>query len=388
MSRRVVITGCGPVTALGIGMEEFSPALLGGESGVLPCARFHVDGARSTQAACVEGLDVDEFLEAPKAYLDPASAFALAATALALEHAELDLKALDRDGVGLCLGSAWGAPDTMARFFKDVVEKGPRFGKPFLFPHTYSNTAISVVAMEHGIGGPHMSFASGAVASMSALAAAVDTVREGRARVVLAGGCDALCDVVFRGYDSQGVLSPGSSRSAPFDAQRSGYSLGEAGVVVVVEDREHANGRGAHIMAEISGVGMGGGSRAAMKAALRALPEAPGAVVAHANGSIDGDATEADAIVAEVGNTTPVTSIKSLTGETVGASGGLQVAAACVMLKECCVPAIGKCEVLDPAMAMDVVHGSARQRDLNSVLVNSVDPGGAAVSLLLARDSG
>jgi 3-oxoacyl-(acyl-carrier-protein) synthase len=193
---------------------------------------------------------------------------------------------------------------------------------------------------------------------------------------------------VFDGYRAGGRLAADGESHAPFGADRTGIVLGEAGVVLVLEEREHALARGAQIMAELLGVGQGVGFETAGRGARAAAERAPDVVLAHANGSPSGDAAEATALAAQVGSRTPVTSIKPLAGECGGAAGGLQVVASCVMLQEACIPAIGSLQAADSAVELDLVAGEARKTDVNTVLLNSMDSGGDVVTLVVGRDRG
>jgi len=166
---RVVITGVGPVSAIGIGREQFFAGLREGRSGIAPIASFDTTPYRSKLAAEIAHFDVKEYLESEKAYLDRASELAFAGMSLALEDADLDARKLDSGGTALLLGSAFGNLGTLGVFFDDFVKKGPRLVKPILFPHTYSNTTISLLAIEYGLTGYHVNFSAGAVSAGAAI---------------------------------------------------------------------------------------------------------------------------------------------------------------------------------------------------------------------------
>jgi 3-oxoacyl-[acyl-carrier-protein] synthase II len=335
-AKRVVITGAGPVSAIGIGRQSFFDGLNAGRSGIGPLTEFPTDRLTGKFAAEIHGFDVRDYLETEKTYLDRASQFAFAAMSLAIEDANLDLKKMDRPAFGLILGSAVGCLGSTQLFFNDFLEKGPRFVKPILFPHTYANTTISLLAIEYGLEGYHLAFASGATSAAGAMMQAYDLIRTGRNPLVFAGGVEALSPMLLGGYESV---------------------LGEGAGMLVMEDADHARQRGAPVLGEILGGGMTGGDLSTtMRLACKNLPDGCGNVArisaATPGGELDG--TEAAAIRAFLGDRAdkvPVDSLKTLLGETLGADAALR-----------CIAALNA----EPSGA---------------TLVNSIDPGGNTVCL-------
>ncbi len=263
-AQRVAVTGVGVVSALGVGWEAREAALLEGESAVQVVG----DPAPGIPGACcapVEGYAVDELLGTRKAYLDRHSALLLGAGALALEHSGMARapEALRSRG-GLMTGSAWGGFGTLALFFRDVLQKGPRFAKPILFPHSYANTASSLAAIEWALRGPHEHFACGRLSSAHALVAALDSLRAAEADWLLAGGCEGLAPAVFLALEGQGTLrhEPGAEGVAP----------GEGAALLVLERAAPAPASGAQPLACITGAGLSGDSLA--EARERALKDA------------------------------------------------------------------------------------------------------------------
>jgi 3-oxoacyl-[acyl-carrier-protein] synthase II len=349
--KRVVITGIGPVSAIGIGREAFFTALREGRSGIGEIASFDTAGYRSKRAAQVTGFNVADYLESQKNYLDHASELAYAAMSLALEDADLDAKTMDGASAGLLLGSAFGNLATMALFFGDYLQKGPRLVKPVLFPHTYSNTTISLLAMEYNLSGYHVNVSAGSVSAGCAIMEGYDLIRQERSGLVFAGGFEGFNEPLFAGYDQT----------------RPGLVLGEGAGILVLEDYDHAQARGARILGEIVGAGMTGGLRIgdAMRLALEGAPftaKELDLILASANGSGDLDGKEAGAIEALLAGSSgvAVAGIKALLGETLGASAALQTMA-----------------------ALGAVAGV--QREVKNVLLNAIDPGGSVVSLAVQR---
>jgi 3-oxoacyl-[acyl-carrier-protein] synthase II len=395
---RVVITGVGPVTAAGIGRTALADALVAGRSGIRPRARIAAPGLRAQTAGELQGFDVAEYLETPKTYLDRSSELAFAALSLALEDANLDLSTVDKSSAGLMLGTAYGSLETMATFYADLLDKGPRLVKPVLFPHSYANTAISLLAIEYGLAGPHLLFTSGGVASAQALLTAFDWIRAGRASLVFAGGMDALSLPLLTGLELAGLASPadgGPERCTPFDRARNGYVPGEGAGILVLESDHAAAARGAPVLGELLAAGTAAaadgsslaletGLARAMALALRGSRSVD-AVVAAANGSPAADAAEARALRRVFPTGVPVTSANPLWGETAGAAGALQVATALAMFESGTIPAILNLTDADPACPVQAVMGAPRAVPLERVLVNAVDAGGTAVSLLLGK---
>lgn len=224
MADRVVITGVGPVSAIGIGREEFAAALAAGESGVIgdpPVAR-------------VEEFRIEDYLTSQKTYLDRCSEFTLAACALALKDAGLDVAGQPHWRAGLSLGTAYGCLDTLQRFTATLFQKGPRLANPLLFSHAYANTPASLAAIEFNLAGYHAVFTDGPASGGMAIAAAAEALRADRADYVLAGGADALSEPV--------LALPTENDAAP----------GEGAGVVVLETIAHAKERDAIIRGEIS----------------------------------------------------------------------------------------------------------------------------------------
>ncbi len=396
--RRVVITGVGPVSAIGIGRDAFFEALRKGRSGIGPVAGFSTDRLVSKLAAEVRGFDVRDYLETEKAYLDRCSQLAFAAMSLALEDGNLNLKETDRSAIGLMLGSAAGCLESTSLFFGDFLEKGPRFVKPIIFPHTYANTTISLLAIDYGLDGYHLDFASGSTSSASAILQGYDRIRTGRNPLVLAGGVDALSPLLYEGYERAGRLSPhdggGLESCAPFDTGHNGMVLGEGAGILVLEEWEHARTRGARVYGEISGGGALGGIAGAMRLACRGLPggcEDLDYVSAAANGSRALDRAETQALQEVLGanpGRVPVSSIKPLIGEVLGADGALRTIAALAAMEAGIAPPTLNLKQPEGAGTLNLARDQGAIRDIGKALVNSVDPGGNAVCLLLGKTRG
>jgi 3-oxoacyl-[acyl-carrier-protein] synthase II len=391
MPRTPVITGVGFVTAVASTRREFELALTEHRSGIAAC-----DDGPAPATAAIADFAIEDYLDNPKGYLDRGAELALAAAALALENAGLDLDTVERTRAGLAVGSAYGCLQTAGLFFRDFLTKGPRLVKPFIFPHAYPNTAASLLAIEHDLRGCHLHVASGGVASAEAVVAACDQVRLGRADVMLAGGFEALSDGLLTAASLAGRLA---ETCRPFDRDRQGAVPGEAGVMLVIEAREHAEQRGAALLAVPGATAASGGdgrtetgltaaiSRNVAASLVRHPADAfPDVILAAANGSLAGDRCELHALhraLPPEARTVPITSIKPLTGETWGAAGALQVAAALTLMDTGHVPPILNLEQPDTPTGLALVRQVGLQRKIRSAWVNTVDPGGAVVSIRL-----
>jgi 3-oxoacyl-[acyl-carrier-protein] synthase II len=402
----------GPVSAIGIGREPFAAALRAGRCGIAPISGFDAGPYRSRLAAEIGAFRVEDYLESEKTYLDRSTELAFAAVALALRDAGLSREAAGKGETAIALGSAYGGLETMAVFFEGFLEKGARFVKPLLFPHTYANTAISLVAIEYNLTGPHLAFASGLVSGGAALLAAFDWIRQGRTRVAVAGGHESFGETVHAGHERLGCLSPGEGgpeRCAPFARDRNGWVLGEGAGALVLEDLESATERGARVHGEILG-GTRTGACApwqsdapddaperALQAAIRLLDGGADGldyVCASANGSRDMDLREVRALRSTLGPRAarvPVSSIKAATGETLGASGALQTIAVLSSVGGGFLPPTVNMTEPDPDAGLDFVRGRARPTGPHArrqAIAVSMDPGGAVTTLAIRASGG
>ncbi|MFO7869980.1 MAG: beta-ketoacyl synthase N-terminal-like domain-containing protein [Kiritimatiellia bacterium] len=399
---RVVITGLGPISAVGAGKENFFKGLGEWHSGITEIDSFDTVPYGSRLAAVVGDFRVEDFVKSPKTYLDRCTAFALASAGLAA--ADAGLKAPEAAGVsaGLAVGTAFGSLETAGLFFRDLVRKGPRLVKPFLFPHAYSNTSASLTAMEYGLKGPHMNFASGAVSGGHALSWSADLISRGRVTVMFAAGCDSLNEILFAGYALSGRLSPGSGGEeicAPFDRNANGMILGEGAATVILEERQHALRRKTHLYGEIRGVGMSGAAgngelpERAIVEAMQSAVERSGIsasdidyICASAPGCPSADAAEAGAMesfLAEAGGRVPVSSIKAAVGETLGASALMQVCAAAGVLETGRVPPSLNLKNPVETDSLELFGPKELEKPARNVLINCVDEGGSAVCIVM-----
>lgn len=398
--RRVVITGLGPVSAIGIGRREFAEGLACGDDGITELTLFADERLAGLLVAELPEFALKDYFTKPKGYLDRATQLGFAAAVLALEDAGLPPEAVGGPRHGIALGTAAGCLETAGKFFADFLAKGPRFVKPILFPHTYANTTISMLAIEYGLAGPHLAFASGLVSGAQAIVAAADQIRLGRADLMLAGGVEALSSEWLSGLQADGQLSPGGSSRpgmcAPFDAGHNGMVAGEGAAILVLEEFEHAAGRGATILAELAGDGSaaargsaGNAVFAAGETALAGHRTGLPLILAGANGLPAIDTAEAQGLrrLIAPGDHTLVTAIKSMLGETGGAAAGLQIAAGIVAAHGPLPPTLNL-RSPQPEADFEIVTGTDQSRPIPRFLCCSCDPGGAACAILVEIATG
>jgi len=256
----VLITGLGVISALGIDAEENGAALQEGEPALFPLARFTVpEAAEPPLVGEAPDLDLDACGVAPKAYLDRASQLFLAACGMAFQTSGIDAAALSALNVGIMGGTAWGCQSTAELFFADFILKGPRLVKPFLFPHAYANTAVSLAAMEWALKGPHENAVTRATASGVALIEAFDLLRAGRTKVIAVCGADALSGVALNARAAVGDPAP----------------MGEAAAALVLEHADTAEARGARPLGQLLGCGLAPTADEALQAALTQAGQTP-----------------------------------------------------------------------------------------------------------------
>ena len=259
----VLITGLGVISALGIDAEENGAALQEGEPALFPLARFTVpEAAEPPLVGEAPDLDLDACGVAPKAYLDRASQLFLAACGMAFQTSGIDAAALSALNVGIMGGTAWGCQSTAELFFADFILKGPRLVKPFLFPHAYANTAVSLAAMEWALKGPHENAVTRATASGVALIEAFDLLRAGRTKVIAVCGADALSGVALNARAAAGDPAP----------------MGEAAAALVLEHADTAKARDARPLGQLLGCGLAPTADEALQAALTQAGQTPDAL--------------------------------------------------------------------------------------------------------------
>jgi len=406
---RVAITGIGPVTPVGIGVDRFWSSLAGGVSGVGKLESFDASAFASRIAAEVHDFRPEDHMDAADARrMERCSQMAVAAARLAVDDAGLDVSA-DPTRVGVVIGTGIGGIGAFEKQLDVLRERGPSRVSPHVVGMMIPNMPAGQVAMRLGITGPNDCTVTACAASGHAIARAVDLLRSGAADACLAGGTEsAITPLTMAGFCATRALSTrnddpeGASR--PFDAGRDGFVIGEGSTVLVLEDLDAAVARGARVYAELAGFGLsadayhetaphpeGRGAAQAMTSALRdALvePREIGYVNAHGTSTPLGDIAEVLAVKEVFGSHAArlaVSSTKSMTGHLVGAAGATEAAATALALTHGELPPTINQEEPDPACDLDVVPNEARAAQVDVAMSNSFGFGGQNASLVLRR---
>jgi 3-oxoacyl-[acyl-carrier-protein] synthase II len=407
---RVVVTGLGAVTPIGNDVSSYWEGLSTGRNGVAPITLFDASRHACRFAAEVKGFDPTGWLEPKEAKRwDRFCQFGVVAAKQAVAHAHLQIDTSNQHRVGVAIGSGVGGllmMETQAHVLKD---RGPDRVSPFCVPMMIPNMATGLAAIALGAKGPSTAVATACAAGSNAIGDAYRLIQLGHADVMVCGGAEsAITPLGVAGFASAKALSfrnddPGTA-SRPFDAERNGFVIGEGAGVLVLESLEHAQARGAEILAEVVGYGMtcdahhitspspgGVGGAEAMRLALRdggLEPEAVDYVNAHGTSTQANDSNETSAIKSALGDhayAIPVSSTKSMTGHLLGGSGGIEAVAAVLAMKHSLVPPTINYQNPDPACDLDVVPNQARERKLDVVLSNSFGFGGHNVCLAFRR---
>lgn len=406
MRVRAVITGLGVLSPIGLGKNAYWEALRRGTIGVRPITLFDTAPFRVKSAGEIADFDPISYLgKKGLRELDRSTRLVCSAARLALDESGLIVSEDSSRSVGVSIGTTFGSLHSIAQFDRAGLTEGPRFVNPSHFPNTVINSPASQVSIRFTIKGFNTTLSTGFCSGLDALSYAADFIGLGRAEAVLAGGVEELCEETFRLFHDLGYLSGMSGAgpvSRPFDAGRDGFVLSEGSAVLVVENEEHARSRGAEILAVILGCGnafdpeadstfelAGRGLKTAIAQALeeaRVRPEDVGYVCSCANGTPGLDRMEARVLKEVFGEETrrvPVSSIKSMIGETFSSSGALAVAAAVGVIQQGFIPPTVSHLQADPLCALDIVPNAARSQTVKTVLVTAADPYGQNSALVV-----
>ena len=406
--RRVVITGLGLVTPLGIGTEATWSSVREGVAGVRAVSRFDPSDLKTRIAGEVEGFDPNLYMEAKDAKRnDRFIQLSIAGAALALEDAGLEITEELSPRAGTFIGSGIGGMQTFYETVLTMENKGPSRVSPFFIPNIVTNMASGYVSIHFNARGPNCSSTTACSASGHALALSAEFVRDSKADVMITGGAEApLIPLTFAAFNSMRALStrnddPGTA-SRPFEVGRDGFILSEGAGVLILEELEFARSRGARIYAEVLGSGMSGdahhitapsldGPVSCMSAALSDSGLDPGDVDyinAHGTSTRLNDVNETNAIKTVFGDHSrkiPVSSTKSMTGHMLGAAGGVEAAICALAIRDGVVPPTINLFETDPECDLDYVPHEARDGEINIALSNSYGFGGTNVSVALGR---
>jgi 3-oxoacyl-[acyl-carrier-protein] synthase II len=412
---RVVITGIGLVTPVGIGTQEAWRALLAGHNGIGPITLFDCSTFRVRIAGEVKGWEPTRWIERKKLKeMDRFTELALGAAAMAVADGGLELAEQERDRAGCFIGVGIGGLFTLEKTKETLMTKGPTKVSPYSIPGIIANLAAGQVSIAHGLRGPSYCTTSACSSGAHAIGEATEWIRRGRCHVMVAGGAEAtVTPVGIAGFEAMHALSKRndepSHASRPFDKGRDGFVCGEGSGVVILESLSRAKARGARIYAEVLGYGAssdahhltqpapnGEGAQRSMRMALddaKLAPESIDYINAHGTSTQVGDIEESNAISAVFGSHATekklwVSSTKSMMGHLLGASGAVETAVCALTLAEGRVaPTINLVDP-DPKCRLDYVANTARERRVARAMNNSFGFGGTNCTLVLSRFEG
>lgn len=401
MTERVVITGLGAITSLGLGMPSTWTALLAGESGAGPITQFDARPFQVQFAAEIKGFEPTNYMDRKTARRsDRVVQIALAATDEALRQAELEITKEITDDVGVIVGTGIGGIKTHYDQMRILFNHGPRRVSPFALPRILPDMPAGQIAISYGAQGPNHCISSACATGADALGDAFEIIRRGDAQAVIAGGTEScLAPSAAAAFDRAGVLAhhDGDPREAcrPFDATRNGLLMAEGAAILILESLDFARRRGAKPLAELVGYGATADAFhisapseegiGAAKAIHRALdkaglsPQDIDYIHAHGTGTSLNDRLETLAIKRALGKRAyqvPISSTKSMTGHMMGAAGAVGAAVAVMAIRENKVPPTINLHTPDPECDLDYVPNQARDVPVHTALVNAFGFGG------------
>ncbi|WP_434352762.1 beta-ketoacyl-ACP synthase II [Psychrobacter sp. HD31] len=418
--QRVVITGMGAITPLGLNVDDTWQNMIDGKSGIKKIEHFDITEFRSQIAGMVEGFDVSNYMSPKDARrYDTFMHYGMASAAEALKQAgfideisakECPVKGVDANRFGVVFGSGIGGIQTIENSRDTLKERGAKRVTPFIIPGTIVNMPAGLLAIKYGLKGANLATATACTTSTHAIGLAARLICYGDADVMLTGGSEyASSPLGMSGFASMHALSTRNDEptkaSRPFDKNRDGFVLAGGSGALVLESLAHAKARGAHILAEVVGFGMsddashitappsdGDGAKRAMQNALNDAgiePKVVGYINAHGTSTPAGDVAESQAIANLFGTNALVSSTKSMTGHLLGAAGAVEAIATIQALQTQIIPPTINLDDLDEKCAelkLDYVAHTARQvEDLNYAVSNSFGFGGTNGSLVFAK---
>jgi 3-oxoacyl-[acyl-carrier-protein] synthase II len=410
--RRVVVTGLGIVSPVGIGIAAAWDSITNARSGIDKITRFDCSAYNTHIAGEVKGFDPAQYMSGKEARrYDTFIHYGIAAGKEALADSGLtkEFIALDPERYGLSIGSGIGGLPMIQETCYAVKEGGPRKISPFFIPGSIINMISGLMSIEYGIQGPNLSAVTACSTANHCIGESMRKIEYGDADVMIVGGSEAaVCEMGIGGFNAARALSTRNddpaAASRPWDVDRDGFVLGEGAGVIVIEELEHAKKRGAKIYCELAGYGVSGdayhvtapredgdGARRCMRNALANAglnADAVDYVNAHGTSTPLGDLAEATAVKAAFGDHTKklmVSSTKSMTGHLLGAAAGVEAIFTILALKHGVIPPTINLHKQDPAVDLDLVPNVARQKQVNVVMSNSFGFGGTNSTLVFQR---
>ena len=412
MSKRVVITGLGAITPIGIGKDEYWKGLLEGRNGIGKITRFDATDYKSQIAGEVKDFDPTAYgidkKEAKR--MDRYTQFAVAAAHLAFEDAKMDLSKEDLDRIGTYIGAGIGGIEPMNGQYQKLFDKGPGRISPFFIPMMIANMAAGHVSIDFGLHGPCSCVVTACATGSNCIGDAMRVIQRGEADVMIAGGTEAsISEAAVAGFCAMKALCMDHNddpehASRPFDANRSGFVMGEGAGLVVLESLEHAQARGAHIYAELAGYASnadayhitspaphGEYQAKCMAAAIKDAglePKDVDYVNAHGTSTHLNDQGETEAIKTVWGDAAKdvsVSSVKSMMGHLLGAGGGVECIATALAVENDMLPPTINYETQEEGLDLDYVPNKAKAKTVRAAISNNFGFGGHNACLVLKK---
>lgn len=408
--RRVVVTGMGVLSPLGLDLKTNWDKVVNAESGIAPIETFNTEGFDVTFAGEVKGFDPEQYIHKKELKkMDRFIQLCLASAEIAIKDSGIDLEKLNMQRVGTLIGNGIGGLQSMEGQYKVLFDRGPSRLSPFFIPSVIANLAPGHISVKYGFQGPNYTITSACASGAHAIGEATKYIRDGHCDMMIAGGTEAgVTPIAIGGFAAMKALSTRNDQpqtaSRPFDKSRDGFVLSEASAVLVLEDYEIAKKRGARIYAEVTGYGLssdayhmtnpapeGRGAALSMKLCLNDAglnPEDIQYVNAHGTSTPVGDQLESMAIESVFGDHAKklwVSSTKGVSGHTLGAAGALESVFAIQSLVTQTAPPTANLETPGENCRLDYIPGAARSGELKSVLNNSFGFGGTNCSLIFSK---
>lgn len=413
MNKRVVITGLGMITPLGIGVDPTWSGLIAGKSGIGPITSFDATGFETRIAGEIKGFEPEKYMS-PKLIkrMDRFVQMAVATAVLAMQDAGLEIAPELQPHVGSIVGCGLGGLATIEKYHRVLLEKGPKRITPFFIPMLIPNMAPGMVAMQFGAQGPNTSTVTACASGAHAVGDAFKTIQRGAAKAMITGGVESVITPLgVAGFNSLKALSTHNEEpekaSRPFDLNRDGFVMAEGSGIMIMEDLEFAKARGAKIYAEVAGYGLSGdayhmtapspdgtGAILCMQQALADAgfrPEDVDHINAHGTSTPLNDVAETMAIKKVFGKRAykiPVSATKSMTGHLLGGAGAVEAIISILSLIHGIAPPTINYETPDPECDLDYVPNQARQADIKVVMSNSFGFGGTNAVLVFKKFAG
>ena len=407
--KRVVVTGMGAITPIGNSVEEFWNGIKEQKIGFAPITYFDATEYKAHLAAEVKGFNAKDYMK-PKAArrMELFSQYAVAASKEAIEDAGLDLEKEDTTRIGVSVGCGVGSLQMIETTTRTLDKKGPNRVKPLAVPMMISNMAAGNVSIAFGLRGKSINVVTACATGTQSIGEAYRSIQVGEADVMVAGGTEAaVSEVAVGGFAALTALSGSDDpkrASIPFDKDRNGFVMGEGAGVLVIESLEHAQKRGANILAEIVGYGSncdayhmttptpdGSGAAKAIKLAINEAgikPEDVDYVNAHGTSTPANEKGESGAIVSVLGKEVPVSSTKSFTGHLLGAAGAVEAIATIEAIRHSFVPKTAGTKELSDYIEANVVYGEGQEADIQYAISNTFGFGGHNAVLAFKRWEG